>query len=188
VRDDDDRDRCAGLLFFDREGTPGRQPHAQRIEVVGRHQFDEGLPCRIAGRHAHHRIGVRHEPREHVVAVANVGVVRIREGAVGVGLRPVVAVEPDHVVDVACEGSEEECVDQSEHRAVRTNPEREDENGDDGEARSLRERPGAEAKILEEVAHNLLNGPARSVVPSLVAPTAWNAAATQVPAERIVPQ
>ena len=74
---------------------------------------------------------MRHQTGEHVLLVADVGIVWIREAAIGVRLRAVVAEEPNQLPRLARQRPEEQGVDDREHRRVCPNPERKDEDCDE---------------------------------------------------------
>ena len=129
VPDDGDRNARRGTLFLEREGAAGGQRHAERVEVVRRHDLDERLPRRVAVGHADHREGMRRQRVEHVVAVADVDVVGVGEAAVrGLRLGAVVAVEADQLIGLAGQRADQQGVDQREHRAVGADPERQHED------------------------------------------------------------
>jgi len=69
-----------------------------------------------------------------VVVIADVRKVRIREAAIGIWLRRIVAVQADERAGAAGHRPEEQRVDEREHRAVRADGERQHEDDHDAEA------------------------------------------------------
>ena len=88
------------------------------------------------------------------LAIAQVAVVRIRKGPVGVGLRAVAGIDPRQLMIWRAESRlQHERVDQREHRRVGADPERQHERGDDGEGAVPEEEADAESKVLKERGH-----------------------------------
>jgi hypothetical protein len=153
LADDGDRDVGARALLLRGERPAGRQPDAERVEEVRRHDVDERLARAVAAGDADHREVVRHQAVEDVIVVADVDVLGIGEGTVGVGAGVVVREDADELVGMPRQRLEQQRVDDREHRAVGADPQRQDGDSDRSEARSLAEGAGAEAQVLEQAGH-----------------------------------
>ena len=140
----------ARLSLVPRERASGCERDADRTEEVVGDALDADAPRHLGCRHADGREVVRDQLVEHVVSVADVGVVRIREDAIRIGLRRIVAVEPHELRGAARQRTEEQRVDQREHRAVDADAEREHGDHDEAEARLAPPHADRVPQVLRE--------------------------------------
>jgi hypothetical protein len=150
VARDGDRDVRARLVLVGVERAAGREADASRAEEISGDELDEPPLHHVAGRLTGHRERERDELVEHVVAIADVDVVGIREVAVRVGWGSVAAVQPDHLAGAPRQRPKQQRVDEREHRAVDADAEREHEDHDQAERRRAPPHPDRVAEILEQ--------------------------------------
>ena len=145
----DDHDRRRLLVVFGREPAAERRLDAEQREVVAGDHLRRDLLRLGPAAPVQLREGERRHPGEHLVLVAEVLVVEMRERQVA---RVALVEHEDRHQPVRLGHGhrlQQDDVDHAEDRGVRADAEREGERRDDGEGRALRQHAKAVAQVLE---------------------------------------
>ena len=154
VADDGRGSADARALLFGQEEAPARGPDAEHVEVVGAREH----PARALGlalsAQVERREAVGGESVEGLCVVAEVQVVGVRDLREAVAVRRRAAhVDEPRLVAHARQRPQERRVDEAEDRRVRADADGQRHDGHQREARTLQQRPRAEAHVLPQGSH-----------------------------------
>jgi hypothetical protein len=150
VADHRNRVGGSGPVLSGAEASAGGHSEPERLEVVGGDVFARQKLGPPAGIEAEWYPNVRHQAGEDVRLLPIVQVVRIG-GPAPAGIAQAHGIKRDQPVGlVNWKGPEEDSVDQTEKRPTRSNAECQTEDRNGGEANTVTERAGREAKISQQ--------------------------------------
>ena len=147
------------VLLAGQERPPQRRHDAVRLEEVGAREEPEDALAASALREGHLPPEPRRGALEYITAaVPHVLVVRDRVRAV-LDARPL-AIDLHELPGLgdAAERAQQQAVNGREGRGVQSDPERQGQDGRDGEERALHEHPQAVLQIVEDLSHGDRNG------------------------------
>ena len=147
---------AAGLILVVRERTAEHGSHVENPKQRRGRRRRGHLDRRrvVTGQVGSATEGVRANLREHLVPVAQLPVFRLGEPvARDAGLLELPPDVDERRRVLVRQRPEQHGVDGGEDRRVRANPERERQNGDDGEAAPAQEGAQREADVLEQCVH-----------------------------------
>jgi hypothetical protein len=157
VADHGHRMRAARHVILRRQHAAERGLHAEHVEERSRHQLARRALRAALNAHGHGPVAAAEHTREHVVVIAEVDVVRIRERiliALPVAMKRSLALEQHQLLRILHgQQAQQGLIDQREDRRVGAEAQRDREHRDDGEDRRLAQRAQGIAEICQQMRH-----------------------------------